>query len=237
MPSRLRPTAPVAADAILVGDPGRALMLAQELLEQPRMSNHARGLWGYSGRTPDGHELTIQATGIGGPSAAAVLVDLAKLGVRRAVRVGTATGLGPAGGGELLVVARAVAGGGSATAFGLQVGEAVEPDAELAAALLEELGEGARSASAISFDALPHEVAGAPDGERSPGGSQKRPEAADLQTVAVLARARDLGVAAAAVLIVAEPAGGGRRLGDEETEAAAKRAGRAAAVALSKPKV
>ena len=50
MPSRLRPTAPIAAEAILVGDPGRALMLAQELLEEPKMSNHARGLWGYYGR-------------------------------------------------------------------------------------------------------------------------------------------------------------------------------------------
>ena len=49
VPARLRPTAPIAADAILVGDPGRALLLAQELLEEPKMSNHARGLWGYSG--------------------------------------------------------------------------------------------------------------------------------------------------------------------------------------------
>ena len=48
MPARLRPTAPIAPDAILVGDPGRALLLAQELLEQPKMSNHARGLWGYT---------------------------------------------------------------------------------------------------------------------------------------------------------------------------------------------
>ena len=89
MPARLRPTAPIAADAILVGDPGRALMLAQALLEQPKMSNHARGLWGYTGRTPDGPTLSIQATGMGGPSAALVLADLAELGVRRAVRVGT----------------------------------------------------------------------------------------------------------------------------------------------------
>ena len=49
MPARLRPTAPIASEEILVGDPGRALMLAQELLEEPKMSNHARGLWGYSG--------------------------------------------------------------------------------------------------------------------------------------------------------------------------------------------
>ena len=57
MPARLRPTAPIAADAILVGDPGRALMLAQELLQQPKMSNHARGLWGYTGVTANGDEL------------------------------------------------------------------------------------------------------------------------------------------------------------------------------------
>src|SRR3954447_25415347 len=81
MPSRLRPTAPFATDAILVGDPGRALLLAQELLEQPKMSNHARGLWGYSGVTPAGAELTIQSTGTGGPSAGMVLADLGELGV------------------------------------------------------------------------------------------------------------------------------------------------------------
>src|SRR5262245_8932635 len=109
MPSRLRPVAPIAAEAILVGDPGRALLLAQELYEQtPKMSNHARGLWGYYGRTPAGRELTVQATGIGGPSAALVLADLAELGVRRAVRVGTATGLDPElEAGELVVVSEA----------------------------------------------------------------------------------------------------------------------------------
>src|SRR5690349_15047482 len=93
MPARLRPTAPNATDAILVGDPGRALMLAQELLQQPKMSNHARGLWGYTGVTHEGHELTVQSTGMGGPSATVVLHDLAELGVRRALRIGTCTAL------------------------------------------------------------------------------------------------------------------------------------------------
>ena len=89
VPKRLRPTAQIAAAAVLVGDPGRALLLAQELLEEPKMSNHARELWGYSGRTPAGDELTIQATGMGGPSAAIVLADLAELGMKRAVRIST----------------------------------------------------------------------------------------------------------------------------------------------------
>src|SRR5262249_61551778 len=81
VPRRLRPTADIYEDAILVGDPGRAMALAQVLTEQPKMSNHTRGLWGYSGLTPEGRGLTVQSTGMGGPSAVLVLSDLAELGV------------------------------------------------------------------------------------------------------------------------------------------------------------
>lgn len=225
MPKRLRPTAPVAAAAILVGDPGRALLLAQELLEGPKMSNHARGLWGYSGRTPAGEELTIQATGMGGPSAAAVLADLAKLGVRRAVRVGTCAGLGPgARPGELLLVTEALAAGGSAASFGVAPGAAALPDPGLAERLAGELEGEARPARTASFDLAPAEAGEAPAGIA----------AADMQTVAVLARARALGIAAAALLVVAETTGEpGSRLSDEELEEAAKRAGAAAAATVS----
>src|SRR5215217_3915940 len=130
MPARLRPTAPIAADAILVGDPGRALLLAQELLESPKMSNHARGLWGYSGLTAAGNELTIQSTGTGGPSAALVLADLAELGVRRAVRVGSCLAAGPAGARSTSSSSQALAVGGSASAFGVAPGGSVAPDAD-----------------------------------------------------------------------------------------------------------
>src|SRR5688500_11057912 len=64
-------------------------MLAQELLTEPKMFNHNRGLWGYTGAASDGEPLTIQSTGMGGPSAAIVLEELCDLGVSRAVRVGT----------------------------------------------------------------------------------------------------------------------------------------------------
>ncbi|HEX3174116.1 MAG TPA: hypothetical protein VHQ43_07845 [Solirubrobacterales bacterium] len=226
MPARLRPKAPVAADAILVGDPGRSLLLAQELLEAPRMSNHARGLWGYSGRTPAGHELTIQATGMGGPSATAVLADLAELGLRRAIRVGTCTALG--GGvelGELLIVREAIAAGGSASSFGLAEGERVWPDERLHDGLVRELGEGAREATTASLDSLHGtSVEGA-------AGQTMDAVAADMQTAAVLGRGRGLGIAVAAVLVVAD-AGAGEALDDEALEVAAKRAGQAAAAAF-----
>jgi uridine phosphorylase len=67
------PTAPLAERVLLPGDPGRALRLAQALLDSPRMLNHNRGLWGYSGTAADGLELSIQSTGMGGPSTAIVV--------------------------------------------------------------------------------------------------------------------------------------------------------------------
>lgn len=223
MPSRLRPTAPLAADAILVGDPGRALLLAQQLLTEPKMSNHARGLWGYSGQTATGHRLTVQATGMGGPSAALVLADLVKLGVRRAIRVGTCVATRPhTEGGELLLVREAVAGGASAASFGIAVGKAVAPDAGLLERLREELGETAREARIASFDAMP------PD----QGQEAEEFEAADMQTVAVLARARSLGVAAAAMLVV-EEGPDGQHLAQPVLEEVATRAGEAASTILS----
>jgi uridine phosphorylase len=224
MPSRLRPTAPFATDAILVGDPGRALLLAQELLEQPKMSNHARGLWGYSGRTPSGAELTIQATGMGGPSAALVLNDLAKLGVRRVVRVGTCSGFtGRCRLGGLLSVAEALAHAGSATAFGLDVGDAATPNPELKTRLDSALGSEGRTAIVASLDTAAGDAGELPD----------TVVAADMQTAALLARASQLEIAAAAVLIVNEVEG--ERVDGETLEAAAKRAGNAAAKGLANP--
>jgi uridine phosphorylase len=224
MPARLRPTAPFAPDAILAGDPGRALLLAQELLEKPKMSNHARGLWGYSGHTAEGRELTIQATGMGGPSAAMVLTDLAKLGVKRAVRVGTCAALGSAARlGELLLATAALATPGSATSFGIAAGETVAPDSALTEQLAAALAGQARRASIASFDAMPADAGAA-------GGA----DAADMQTLVLLTRARELEIAAAAVLIVTEVEAE-EPLSGEELAQIAVRAGRAAALALSNP--
>ncbi len=66
-PIHLRPSAPVAERVLLPGDPHRALAVAQAVLDEPRMLNHARGLWGYTGTAPDGQPLTVQSTGMGGP--------------------------------------------------------------------------------------------------------------------------------------------------------------------------
>ncbi|MEA2194165.1 MAG: purine-nucleoside phosphorylase, partial [Solirubrobacteraceae bacterium] len=74
MPVHIHPTAELAPRALLPGDPGRALALAQLVLTEPKMFNHNRGLWGYTGEAiADGRPLTIQSTGMGGPSAAIVI--------------------------------------------------------------------------------------------------------------------------------------------------------------------
>jgi hypothetical protein len=217
MPARLRPTAPIAAAAVLVGDPGRALLLAQALLREPKMSNHARGLWGYSGQSFDGRELSIQATGMGGPSAALVLADLAELGVRRAIRVGTCTALDPELTlGQLLAIEEAHAWGGGGA------GAPMLPDPQLSGRLRAELGGEAQPATVASLDTL-HE-GGAP----APVGAG---DAADMQTASLLGQGPTLGVAMAAVLIVTETAAGGE-LDAEGCELAAKRAGAAASAAL-----
>lgn len=195
-------------------------MLAQELLEQPKMSNHARGLWGYTGAA-SGHELTIQSTGMGGPSAAIVLDDLVELGVRRAVRVGTCVAIAAEPGpGGLLAVTEARAWGGSG------VGDPALPDRELTARLREELGEAVRPASIASLDVL-HQ-----SGTAESARYGERVDAADMQTATLLARAGTHGVAIAAVLIVAEDAEG-QQADDDLLEREAKRAGAAAQAILS----
>lgn len=222
MPSRLRPTAPIAADAVLVGDPGRALLLAQELLEEPKMSNHARGLWAYFGTTPAGDELTIQATGMGGPSAALVLGDLAELGVKRAVRVGTCVGGASQALGDLLVVREAIARGGSATPHGVEPGTAVAPHSGLTGRLRSELGDEAELVAIASVDS--HSAAHTGD----PGVA-----GVDMQTAPLLARAGSLRIELAAVLIASETGSSGASLEKERLEELERLAGRAAAAALS----
>jgi uridine phosphorylase len=193
VPRRLKPTAAIAPRAVLVGDPGRALMLAQELLEGPKMCNHARGLWGYTGER-GGAALTVQSTGMGGPSAAVVIRDLAELGVRRAIRIGTCAAISPAlAAGDAVLVERASEDAESGA------GRGERPDERLSAELAAALGARARPGAAASLDVL-----------HRPGDAAPGPGAAvaDMQTAALLRAARASRVAAAVLLIVAESAAG-----------------------------
>ena len=133
--THLHPTAELAERALLPDDPGQALALTRVLYDEtPRMFNHHRGLWGYTGVALDGAPLTVQSTGIGGPSAAIVVAELHALGLRRAVRIGRAWALDPAlRAGELVAATAVIANDGASRALG--AGARIEPDPALAAAL------------------------------------------------------------------------------------------------------
>jgi purine-nucleoside phosphorylase len=77
----------VAPVVLLPGDPGRAMRVA-ERLDHPRCYNENRGLLGYNG-TLQGTAVSVQTTGMGAPSAAIVVEELAMLGARTLIRIGT----------------------------------------------------------------------------------------------------------------------------------------------------
>lgn len=83
----------VAPIVLLPGDPGRATRVA-ERLESARCYNEFRGLVGYTG-TYKGTAVSVQTTGMGAPSAAIVIEELAMLGAKTVIRIGTCGGTKP----------------------------------------------------------------------------------------------------------------------------------------------
>jgi DeoD family purine-nucleoside phosphorylase len=222
----LRPTAPLAERVLLPGDPGRALLLAQSLLQEPRMFNHHRGLWGYTGAAGDGQPLTIQATGIGGPSSAIVLSELIQLGVRRAIRVGTCGALvSSLALGDLVIARESICADGTSRALG--AGDRAAADGELTEALVRS-APSARAGTVVSVD-LFYEAAN----------SRRRASdaalAVEMEAAALFAVGAAADVPVACLLAVSDTfdAGGARRrIDDSSLAAASERMGAVAATAL-----
>ena len=220
-PIHLRPTTALADRVLLPGDPGRALMLAQELLTEPKMFNHHRGLWGYTGAAADGEPLTIQATGMGGPSCAIVLEELIDLGVRSAIRVGTCGALdGGLSLGDVVVASEALSDQGSARALG--AGDRVAPDAALTAALTGD-ATGPMVSTDLFYD---------PRDDALPSWREAGAVAVEMEAATLFRIGERRGVAVACVCAVSDLIAAGSRIGDEDLEAASKRAGLVAQNAL-----
>jgi DeoD family purine-nucleoside phosphorylase len=89
MPAHLTlPSGSFGEHTLLVGDPARAALIADELLDGAQRLTDARGLLGFVG-TFNGTKVGVQTTGMGGPSVAIVIEELIQLGARRLVRLGT----------------------------------------------------------------------------------------------------------------------------------------------------
>lgn len=226
VPIHIHPTAPLAPRALLPGDPGRALALAQELLAEPKMFNHNRGLWGYTGQAPDGRPLTIQSTGMGGPSAAIVLEELCDLGLEVAIRVGTCGALdGGLALGDVIAASEALAADGTSRALG--AGERVGADPRLTRRLA---AHSARTGAVVSTDLFYERDERRADEWRAAGALAVEMEAATVLTVA-----GHRGIRAACVLAVSDALKGNdrRRLDADALADAGLRLGHAAWAALA----
>ncbi len=224
----LHPTAPLAERVLLPGDPGRALLLAQALLTAPRMFNHNRGLWGYTGAAPDDQPLTIQSTGMGGPSAAIVIAELQELGARRMLRVGTCGALDPGLRlGELLIATTALAQDGTSRALGASA--RVSPDPELLARLRAAAPPGTRAGPVVCTDLFYDTPEGVTASWREQGAL-----AVEMESAGLFALAGRREFQAGSVLIVSdllEPQR--RRIQTDDLRAAEHRLGDVALAALA----
>jgi uridine phosphorylase len=228
MTAHIHPTAPLAPRVLLPGDPGRALLLAQLLTSEPKMFNHNRGLWGYTGIAADGEPLTIQSTGIGGPSAAIVLEELCDLGLRQAIRVGTCGALAAdLALGDLVIADAAIAADGTSRALG--AGERIDADRGLVEALRACDGQarvGTVATSDLFYDRDP---------ARARAWVRDGALAVEMQAATLLRVGELRGAQIACVLAVTEvfdAAGARHRIDADGLVRAAERLGRVAAAAL-----
>jgi len=231
-PIGLQPTAELGERVLLPGDPARALFLAEALLNQPRMFNHHRGLWGYTGRAPDEAPLTIQSTGMGGPSAAIVIHELIGLGARRLLRIGTCGGLDPTLRlGDLVIATESFAADGTSRALGGR--ERYPATEELLSAVSAGAGPGDEThavhrGAVVSTD-LFYDRRGL-EREWSAAGAL----GVEMEAATLFALAASHGVQAAALLVVSDLVLPDRvRIGAEELQVAERRMGEAALRALS----
>ncbi len=183
---------------LLPGDPGRALRLAQLLLSEPKMFNHNRGLWGYTGEAlADGRPLSIQSTGMGGPSAAIVITELVALGARRLLRVGTCGALqAQLRLGELVVATEALAADGTSRALG--AGDRIAATPELLASL-RDADEQPVCGPVVSSDVFYEDRQGVEQSWVAEGAL-----AVEMETATLYALAAKHGVQAAALLLVSD---------------------------------
>jgi DeoD family purine-nucleoside phosphorylase len=226
-PIHLHPTAALAERVLLPGDPGRALLLAQTLLDAPKMFNHNRGLWGYTGTAADGEPLTVQSTGMGGSSAAIVIWELADLGARRLLRVGTCGALHDSLAlGDVLIATEALARDGTSRVLG--AGERV-PASERSLAALSEAADGAAAVGPVASTDLFYDDRRDPEHDWLAAGAL----AVDMETATLFALAERRGLEAGSLLIVSDALfPERRRIADDDLHEAERRAGRLALRAL-----
>jgi DeoD family purine-nucleoside phosphorylase len=80
-----------AESVLLPGDPLRAKYIAENFFEDAKLVTEERGMLGYTG-SYKGEPVSVQATGMGCPSASIVAEEVIQLGAKNLLRVGTCGG-------------------------------------------------------------------------------------------------------------------------------------------------
>jgi len=226
-----------AEACLLPGDPLRAQYIAETFFDKPVQQNNERGMLGYTGEY-EGRPVSVQATGMGCPSAAIVIEELVQLGVKRFLRVGTCGGLQQdLRLGDLIVAISAVA--ADSTAQHLVGDEPHVPtsDWELvhgAVHYAKEVGEPVRVGPIVSSDLFYN-----PDGEQYARWSARGVLAVEMEAAVLFTLGALRGVEAGCLLTVSDVVVEGefQRISDEELRAAVDRMTRIAlATATAQPK-
>jgi DeoD family purine-nucleoside phosphorylase len=133
----------IAERVLTCGDPGRVSKIAG-LLEEVKLVNSNRGLLVYTGQYK-GEAVTAATTGMGAPSAAIVSEELAMLGAKALIRVGTTGAIASSVNlGDIIVPTEAIPLDGATQAY-MRIGGVPKADPRIVQALRERLGKsGAR---------------------------------------------------------------------------------------------
>jgi len=110
------PASSVGESAVLVGDRSRVHMAAT-ILENAQLLNEDRGLLTVTGEM-NGVRITVSAFGMGAPIAAVVMHELADLGVKTFIRLGTTLAVGPSVLGDYILASEAVVNEGTSHSYG-----------------------------------------------------------------------------------------------------------------------
>ncbi|MBE0689991.1 MAG: nucleoside phosphorylase [Anaerolineae bacterium] len=81
--------------ALLCGDPVRAEKIANEYLTLEKPLSTVRGLNSYVAATPGGKRIVSATSGMGAPSLSIVVNELAQVGIRHIIRIGTCGSIQP----------------------------------------------------------------------------------------------------------------------------------------------
>jgi len=203
----------IAERVVVSGDPARVVQLSR-LLKHSRMVNEYRGFVAYTGEYGR-KRFTFACHGIGGPSAAIVIEELAMLGARTIVRLGTCGGvLKSMQVGDLVVATRAGYLGGTLDYYFKEKRQTTKPDNGLTELLIDSIkDEGVRYyvGPVFSTDAFYAEGTGFASKKAAEGYKAVEMECATVFGVGMLR-----GIRTACVLIVADNLLHARPMADAE---------------------